>query len=287
VASVTGPAVTDPAGRRPRRRPRALPLVLAAIIVALAVIGAVKLAGGRPVAAACPASTRSQSTFVPAFFEPPEWSRAVTGGRAPAVMILNPASGPGTAPDPALQDAVRQARAAGARIIGYIGTNYAHLPAGQARREVSDYRSWYHVGGIFLDQTPTEGSGQLGYYRGLAGYIRQVTGGVIWINPGTVPDRSYLSVASVVMIFEGSWAEYQHLTLPAWVRDYPADRFAHTIYATPAAAVTGAARLARDRNAGYLFLTPDAGANPYGGLPAYWPREQAVVAGSCHAAAPK
>jgi hypothetical protein len=276
--------VTGRPARGPRRRPRALPLVLAAVIVALAVIGTVKLAGRSPAAAPCPASARPQSSFVPAFFEPPEWARAVTDGRAPAVMILNPASGPGTAPDPALLDAVRQAQAAGVRVIGYIGTNYAHLPSGQVRREVSDYRSWYRVGGIFLDQTPTEGSGQLGYYRDLGRYIRQVIGGaVIWINPGTVPDRSYLSVANVVMIFEGSWASYQHLTLPAWVRGYPADRFAHTIYATPAAAVTGAARLARDRNAGYLFLTPDAGANPYGGLPDYWAREQAVVGGSCTA----
>jgi hypothetical protein len=274
--------VTGGPGRR--RRPRGLPVILAAVILAAALITILKLAGGRPdpAAAACPASAAALSSFVPAFFEPGDWDRAHAGGRAPAVMILNPASGPGTAPDPALQAAARRAQSAGTRIIGYIGTNYGSLPAAQARTEARDYRAWYHVGGIFLDQTPTQGSAQLGYYRDLAAYIHQtISGGVIWINPGTVPDRSYLSVASVVMIFEGSWASYQHLSLPAWVRDYPAGRFAHTIYATPDAALDPAVRLARARNAGYLFLTPDAGADPYDDLPAYWRQEQAAVAVTC------
>jgi hypothetical protein len=277
---VTGEPATTPPGRR---RPRGLPLVVAAVIVAAAVIAVLKLAGGSA-AAPCPATGRPVSSFVPAFFEPPDWTRAVTDGRAPAVMILNPASGPGTAPDPALRRAVSQATAAGSRVIGYIGTNYAQLAPAQARREVQDYRAWYHVRGIFLDQTPTEGSQQLGYYRDLGRYIRQAIGGaVIWINPGTVPDRSYLSVANVVMIFEGSYASYQRLTLPAWVDRYPPGRFAHTVYATPPAATASAVRLARDRNAGYLFFTPDAGSNPYGALPSYWPAERAQVSGSCNA----
>ena len=272
------------AGPPGRRRPRALPLALAAVIVAAAVIAVLKLAGGSA-AAPCPATGRPVSSFVPAFFEPPEWSQAVVDGRAPAVMILNPASGPGPAPDPALRRAVSEATEAGSRVIGYIGTNYAQLPAAQARREVQDYRNWYHVRGIFLDQTPTEGSRQIGYYRDLGRYIHQtIPGADIWINPGAVPDRSYLSVANTVMIFEGSYASYQRLTLPGWVDRYPPGRFAHTIYAAPASAVPSAVRLARERNAGYLFLTPDTGSNPYGALPAYWPQERAAVSGSCSAA---
>jgi hypothetical protein len=270
-----------PAGRR---RLRAGPVILAAVIVAAAVIVILRLAGGRPAppAASCPAAAAPISSFVPAFFQPSDWHRAHAGVKAPAVMILNPASGPGTAPDPALQAAARQARAAGARVIGYIGTNYAGLASAQARAEVRDYQAWYHVGGIFLDQTPTEGDAQIGYYTQLAAYIHTViSGGVIWINPGAVPDRSYLSVASVVMIFEGSWASYQHLALPAWVASYPADRFAHTIYATPASAIDPAVRLARARHAGYLYLTPDSGSNPYDTLPSYWPQERAAVAAAC------
>jgi hypothetical protein len=271
--------VTGRAARR--RRPRGLPLILAAVVVVAAVLLTLKLTG-RGAAQPCPAAARAQSTFVPAFFEPPDWSRAVAGGRAPAVMILNPASGPGPAPEPGLQAAVRQARAAGSRVIGYIGTKYGQLPAAQVRQEVRAYRAWYHVTGIFLDQTPPDGRRQLPYYRAQASFIRQaVPGGVIWMNPGAFPDPAYLSVADVLMVFEGSYASYQHLTTPRWVARYPASRFAHTVYATPAADVTSGVRLARDRNAEYVFLTPLTGPNPYGALPAYWPAEQAAAASSC------
>jgi hypothetical protein len=261
-----------------RRRPRAVPAVLAAVVVAAAIVLSLRLsAAGRPVPP-CRASGPVQASFVPAFFEPPAWDQAVSDGRAPGVMILNPASGPGAAPDPGLQAAVRHASAAGSRVIGYIGTSYGQLPAAQARADVRDYAAWYHVRGVFLDQTPTQGSAQLGYYQDLRGYIRQVIPGAdVWINPGSFPDRSYMSVADVVMVFEGTYAQYQHLTLPAWDRDYPAARFAHTIYATPPASVPDAVHLSRQRNAGYLFLTPDTGPNPYGTLPSYWPAEHAAV----------
>ena len=49
----------------------------------------------------------------------------------------------------------------------------------------------------------------------------------------------------------------------------------------PQADVTDAVKLSRQRNAGYLFLTPDGGPNPYGALPAYWPLEHAAVASGC------
>lgn len=266
-------------GGQPRRRPRVLPAVLALAIVALGAVLAVRLTGGST-SPGC-AAGRAQATFVPAFFEPPDWSRAVSEG-PPAVMILNPASGPGTAPQPGLQQSVRHAAGAGTRVLGYVGTNYGQLPAAQARREIRQYRAWYRVHGIFLDLTPTQGTARLGYYRDLAAYIRgQIPGAVIWINPGSVPDRAYMSVASVAMIFEGSYAQYQHQAFPRWVRDYPARRFAHTIYGTPPGDITPAVRLSRQRNAGYLFLTPDAGANPYGTLPGYWPAEHAAATSSC------
>src|SRR5580692_8003188 len=94
-----------------RRRPRAVPAVLAAVVVAAAIVLSLRLsAAGRPVPP-CRASGPVQASFVPAFFEPPAWDQAVSDGRAPGVMILNPASGPGAAPDPGLQAAVRHASA--------------------------------------------------------------------------------------------------------------------------------------------------------------------------------
>lgn len=272
------PPPGSPGGPR-RRRLRILPAALAVVLVVLGVVLAVRLTGGSA-SPGC-AAGQPQRTFVPAFFEPPDWSRAVSEG-PPAVMILNPASGPGPAPEAGLQASARHAAGAGTRVIGYVGTNYGQLPAAQAEHEIRQYRDWYQVHGIFLDLTPTQGTAQLGYYRALAAYIhQQIPGAVIWINPGSIPARAYMSVANVAMIFEGSYAQYQHQAFPAWIRDYPASRFAHTVYGTSQGDVTAAVQLSRQHNAGYLFLTEDTGANPYDTLPSYWHAEHKTVAGSC------
>jgi hypothetical protein len=250
------------------------PVIVVLLVVAAAIGLTVKLTAR--------AGPHCQSSFVPAFFPPQDWSQAATGGRNPAVIILNPASGPGAAPDPVFRPAIASAEGAGTNVIGYIGTNYAQRPLAQAEQEVRDYRDWYGVRSIFLDQTPTEGSQQIGYYRTLARYIHRSTpDATIWLNPGAYPDQSYMSVGNVVMVFEGPFESYVGLHVPGWVRDYPATRFAHTVYATTGPDVTKAVRLSRSRNAGYLFLTDDVGSNPYSALPSYWPREQAAVAGGC------
>jgi Spherulation-specific family 4 len=269
---------TSPAPHTPpaplRRRLRWAPVVVIVLVVAAAVSLTVKLTShsARP----------CQLSFVPAFFPPQDWGGAATGGRAPAVLILNPASGPGAGPDEVFRPAIRRATGAGTRVIGYIGTEYGQRPLAQAEKYVREYRQWYAVTGIFLDQTPTEGTAQIGYYRSLASFIRRVVpGATIWLNPGVYPDRAYMSVGNVVMAFEGSYATYADLRIPSWARQYPARRFAHTVYATPGQAIASAVRLSRQRNAGYLYLTDDVGANPYAALPNYWPHEQSVVAGGC------
>jgi Spherulation-specific family 4 len=259
----------------PRRRLRWVPVVAAVLVVVAAVGLTVRLTSR--------AAPPCQRSFVPAFFPPQDWAGSAAGGRAPAVLILNPASGPGPAPDADFRPAIRRATGAGTRVIGYIGTNYAQVPLAQAEEYVREYRAWYAVTGIFLDQTPTGGAGQIGYYRSLASFIRRVVpGATIWLNPGAYPDRAYMSVGNVVMAFEGPFASYEGLRIPAWARQYPAGRFAHTVYATPGQAVASAVRMSRQRNAGYLYLTDDVGSNPYAALPHYWSSEQAAVAsGKC------
>lgn len=267
----------DPPALPPRRRLRTFPVVVAVLVIVAAIGLTMKLTSH--------AAPRCQSSFVPAFFPPQGWARSVSDGRSPAVLILNPASGPGTAPDPAFRTAVGRAEGAGTRVIGYIGTNYAQRPLGEAERYIRDYRKWYGVTGIFLDQTPTTGSQQIGYYRSLASFIRKTTpNATIWLNPGAYPDQSYLSVGNVIMAFEGPYASYQSLRIPGWAHRYPATRFAHTVYATPGAVMAKAVRLSRQRNAGYVYLTDDVGSNPYRALPDYWPREQGAVAGGCGSA---
>jgi hypothetical protein len=216
------------------------------------------------------------------FYASSDWAQAIDTKPAPRVMLLNVDNGPGSAPVSHFQGLVRQAQAAGITVLGYSSTDYGQRPIGPVETEVRQYRAWYGVNGILLDLT--QGTpGELSYYRELTGYIRAtVPHAVVWLNPGDYPDPSFMSLANVVMVFEGSYAQYLAAQVPGWVSRYQPDRFVHVVYATPRSDLATAVRLSRARRAGYLFVTNLPGSpNPYDAMPSYWPREVAAVTGKC------
>jgi hypothetical protein len=230
-----------------------------------------------------PAGSGCQSTFVPAYFYSSSiWDRAIDTRPAPAVMLLNIDSGVGTSPVSHFQELVRQAQAAGIAVLGYSSTDYGARPIGSIETEISEYRSWYGVNGIFFDLT--QGTpGEFSYYQTLANYLRStIPGGIVWLNPGIYPDPGFMSIANVVMVFEGPYSSYLSDQVPSWAGQYSPSKFAHVIYDTPAADFATAVALSRQRRAGHLFVTdlPGAG-NPYGALPSYWSQEASAVSSGC------
>jgi hypothetical protein len=224
-----------------------------------------------------------QDTYVPSmFYASSDWAQAIDTKPAPRVMLLNVDNGVGSAPVPHFQVLVRRAQAAGITVLGYSSTDYGQRPAGSVETEVRRYRAWYGVNGILLDLT--QGTpGELPYYRELAGYIRAtVPHAAVWLNPGDFPDPGFMSIANVVMVFEGSYAQYVADQVPGWVSQYQPDQFVHVVYATPRPDLARAVRLSRARRAGYLYVTDLPGSpNPYDAMPSYWPREVAAVTGKC------
>ena len=224
---------------------------------------------------------------MPAYFYPGAgWTRAITSKPPPSVMILDvTSSGAGSAPNRNYQAAVKRAQGAGITIMGYSSTDYTRRPAAAVEADVTRYRSWYHVSDIFLDEVSSDG-GAAAYYQRLASYIHSVNpGSTVMLNPGTYPDQRYMSIGDIVMVYENTYANYVKLRVPGWVRNYPAAKFANAIYATSGSELAGAISLSRQRNAGYIYVTGNSGANPYRTLPAYWPAENAIIARCAHAAA--
>jgi hypothetical protein len=230
-----------------------------------------------------PAGGNCQSTFVPAYFYSSSiWDQAIDTRPQPAVMLLNVDNGVGTSPLSHFQQLVTQAQAAGITVLGYSSTDYGSRSIGSIETEISEYRSWYGVNGIFLDLTQGT-AGEFSYYQALANYIRsRIPGGIVWLNPGAYPDPSFMSIANVVMVFEGPYSSYLSDQVPSWVSRYSPGQFAHVIYDTPTADFAGAVSLSRQRRAGYLFVTDLSGSgNPYGALPSYWSQEASTVSSGC------
>jgi Spherulation-specific family 4 len=284
--------------RNARRRLRALAtgpvtLAVAAAIGAPALAPAAAAGAVAAPAAAVPAAAGTsaaataascQRAFVPAYpWSSAFWTRAIDSKPAPGVMILNVTGmGAGNAPVPHFQALVRKAHAAGVSVLGYSSTEYGQRPAAAVEADARHYKAWYKVNGMFLDLTANARSG-LAYYRALASHIRAaIPGSVIWLNVGAYPARGYMSVGNVVVAFEGSYASYRGLAVPAWTAHYKAARFADVIYATPRSDLASAVSLARHRRTGHLYVTNLPGSpDPYSALPGYWTREVTAIAAPC------
>ena len=230
-----------------------------------------------------PAAGGCQDTYIPSMFYPDSvWAEAIDTKPTPRVMLLNVDNGVGSAPVPHFRAVVRQAQAAGITVLGYSSTVYAQRPIGSVEAEIREYQAWYGVNGILLDLT--QGTpGEFSYYRTLASYIRAtVPDAVVWLNPGDYPDPSFMSIANVVMVFEGSYQQYLADQVPSWIGRYQPDQFVHVIYATPRSDLASAVRLSRARRAGDVYVTNLPGSpNPYDAMPSYWPQEVTDVTGSC------
>lgn len=97
------------------------------------------------------------------------------------------------------------------------------------------------------------------------------------INPGAGTDQCYASVADVLLVFEHDLASYQSWQQPSWSQNQEnGDQFWHLIYGVSSQQdMETVMDLAKQRNAGYIYVTNDDLPNPWDTLPSndYWQDE--------------
>ena len=123
-------------------------------------------------------------------------------------------------------------------------------------------------------------STQFQYYESLTNYVREKAGARITVlNPGTYsPSDCWMGITNILMNWEDQGlAAYQHYYVDyAWVHKYPPDRFWHIVYGMSADQLQAALELAKQRNAGWVYLTQETG-NPYASPAQYWKAETEAV----------
>ncbi len=232
-------------------------------------------------ALAAPATT--QKMAVPSYFYPgAKWTQMEEAVPKVGLTIINPNSGPGDASDQAYVDQVKKSQAAGLTVLGYVHTSYGARDAAAVRAEVDKYYSWYGVDGIFFDEVSTDCSKATSYYADLHTYVKaKAAPSKVVINPGTQTNECYMSVADIVVNFEGSYKSYvSNYSAPSWVSKYSPDRFWHLVYSTSTTkALDRAMSLSKSRGAGWVYVTPDGLPNPWDTLPtgSYWSRHLSAL----------
>jgi spherulation-specific family 4 protein len=187
--------------------------------------------------------------------DPGAWAGVATCGRD-VTVVVNVHNGPGSTYDPAYGYATAALAATRVPMLGYVDLGYAQRSLDAVHADIAAWR-WYPVGGIFLDQAPSDAAA-----LGWVGQAASAVHGRVVLNPGTRPDPRYAALADLVCTYEGPWPRYR--ATPA-EPDWP--NAAHLVYDVPPEDLAAATRRLYRRVACGL-VTDLAGVNPYRGLPA-------------------
>ena len=230
----------------------------------------------------------AMKVLVPAYFYPDGttsdyWIKmTAAAAKHPAgtiYAIANVYNGPdsGQAADiTSYQRAIAAFRAAGGRVLGYVFTDYGARAKKAVTDDIDLWYSRYGVDGIFLDEQASTAD-KLPHYREIHDHIKGKGGEALVVaNPGTTTLEGYMSINDVTCVFETNGPSgFPTWTPPAWTANHPASRFYVLPYGTPVDAMPAYLARAAAHNVGWIYVTDDAGTNPWDTLPGYF---EALVA---------
>jgi hypothetical protein len=231
--------------------------------------------------------------LVPAYFYPSWWDAEANqwdeliaaASQVPLVAIMNPNSGPGSAPNSDYTHEVDPLRAAGGRVIGYVPTTYGTRPLADVLAEVDAYYAWYDIDGIYFDETTNDDDPTLvAYYQSCHDYVRSLdAAAMVVLGQGTSAPEPYAAAATQLSVREGDdqlnpFLDWQPRDWTSW---YSADRFVAFIHnVVDADAMRAAVDHAVANGVAWMYFTDDTLLNPWDSLPSYWQEEIDHIAGT-------
>jgi hypothetical protein len=223
--------------------------------------------------------------IVPAYFDPStdatDWNRMASAAtQVPLIAVMNPNSGPGSAPDPSYTAAIMTLDGSGGSTLGYVHTSYGYRKLSAVKQEIARYFSWYPIDGIFVDEMATSATqANLRYYTAIKNYIRQLyPQAIIVANPGTSFDAAFAQagVADVFIDEEDSQSNVNATPQAAWTQSYPAALFAEI--AVQSSGDAQEVTLLSSRNLAWVYSTTlPLNPNPYAALPSDFDQEVAAL----------
>jgi hypothetical protein len=99
---------------------------------------------------------------VPAYFGPWEtlhWARLLAD--RPSLVVINPATGPGTKPISGYSRLVKQLRRQGCTVLSYVHTGYLDRSTSEVAADCAKSLAFYGVDGIFFDEIPVDNTNRV------------------------------------------------------------------------------------------------------------------------------
>jgi hypothetical protein len=208
----------------------------------------------------------------------------------PVIVVINPASGPGTVWDGNYAAFIRVLRAAGACVAGYVSTAYAVKPAGEVQADINAWLTLYAdtpISTCFLDEQPydlTVGAiDTVQLYKSYTDYCHARNLAPVIGNPGTNQRGEHFAVrtSDIIVVNEVGTYPSEASMLGGFVGghiDYKYTLRAAMVYAQ-ATLVPGLVRQLA-KYVQYVYITDDVlSPSPWDSLPTYLELLFAILAG--------
>jgi hypothetical protein len=203
-----------------------------------------------------------QQAIVPLYSYPPSgfWTDVTANAPTMAMIICNVDSGPGTGYESNFGAVFEAAAAAGITCLGYVPTGYGTDSIASVEAQVDLWQTYYGIVSIMFDTVMATAT-YLDYYTELVEYVHS-RGGIVVLNPGDIPDESYMSIgADVIQVCEDSYANLSTDAgmAPSWLFDYPATTISVTVNECSSSGnmATAVGLAASAFNAHYCWVTAD------------------------------
>ncbi|HEY4395228.1 MAG TPA: spherulation-specific family 4 protein [Polyangia bacterium] len=217
--------------------------------------------------------------IVPAYWTPDsQWQRIIADAPTVGMIIFNPASGAGTATDPAYPPVITQAQKVGIRVLGYVSTQYGQRAEADIDADVNAYYSLYSPSGIYFAEGPMENDCDTlqPLYERLTTLARSHDP-MAYVAIGTHFCPTFITFSDLMVEFAETYSMYQAYTSPSWMPGGSPERFCHFVSEVPAAAASSVLSRAIRLGAGWVFATDGAAPNPWGALPSYYDQQVAAI----------
>lgn len=218
--------------------------------------------------------------------------------RVPIMVVVNPADGPGTYIS-ALATAIEKMQSVGIIVLGYTPTEWGERPIASVEADMVNYREWYGVNGIYLDQMPnweyngpngtwyyygTGGESITAYFENLTDYAMSLGFTKVTGNSGADVPQNFIGSVSTIGIWENNYLPslsasagwYSLLGLGGWHVDYNKNNF--MFFAYNVTSLNPEYVLAAANVVSYMYLTNQPGPAPYGQLPSYFSQLVSILA---------
>ena len=207
--------------------------------------------------------------IIPAYFYNQSLWDKVANANIEEIVIVNPANGPGSLVDENYVNFIKDLVNNYKKPIGYVYTKWGDRDIELVKDDIDTWLRLYpEIQGFFVDETSNNAT-KIDYYKDIYNYIKSKGKYFVVLNPGTMPNTAYFSIADNIVVYEGDVKNLPNEACKSY-----ADKSSIIVYGADEAEMR---EIVSSKHCEFMYITDDNNTNPYDSLPSYFDEEIDVL----------